>query len=408
MTSTSPSPFTGYQKFVVAVLSFLQFTIILDFMIMSPLGAMMMPALNMTPGQFGMVVSAYAFSAGGSGLLAAGFADRFDRKKLLMFFYVGFMAGTICCALAPSFEFMMGARIVTGLFGGVIGSIVFAIITDLFPLEKRGRVMGFIQTSFAASQIMGIPAGLYISNLWGWHAPFVMIVAVSAVVGVFIVIYLRPIDGHLKLQIDRNPFHHLYITLTTPKYLLAFGTTALLSIGGYLLMPFGSNFTVHNMKIDIERLPLIYLVTGFAAIFIGPLVGKASDALGKYRVFVAGSLLSMMTVLYYTTMGPSPLYLVMTVNVVMFVAIFSRMIPSQTLMSAIPEAANRGSFMSISSSLQQIAGGIASVVAGAIVVQGKDGVLEHFDTLGYIMVGTASLSIFMMFFINRMVARRTN
>lgn len=398
------SKFTGYQKFVVALLAFLQFTIILDFMIISPLGAVLMPALKITPSQFGVVVSVYAFSAGIAGLLAAGFADRYDRKKLLLFFYGGFILGTLFCGLAPTYEFLVAARLITGLFGGVIGSIAFAIVTDLFPLEMRGRVMGLMQTAFAASQILGIPAGLYFSNLWGWHAPFLMIVAVSVLVGIFIVMYLRPIDGHLKLQTDHSVVKHLISTVTYPKYLFAFIVTALLSIGGYMLMPFGSAYTVHNLGIEIGKLPMIYLITGFAAIFIGPLVGRASDAFGKFNTFVFGTLLSMVMVLVYTNLGVTPLSMVITVNVVMFVAIFSRMIPSQALMSAIPDAANRGAFMSVSSSLQQIAGGLASIVAGLIVVEGKDGVLEHFDRIGYVMCGIAAIALVMMYFIHRDVS----
>ena len=138
------TPFTRYQKIVLAILVFLQFTIILDFMILSPLGAILMPALNVSTTQFGMVVSAYAVSAALSGFLTAGFADKFDRKKLLLFFYGGFVLGTLLCGLAPNFEFLLGARIVTGLFGGVIGSIVMAILTDVFALQQRGRVMGFL------------------------------------------------------------------------------------------------------------------------------------------------------------------------------------------------------------------------------------------------------------------------
>ena len=166
------SVFTHYQVFIVAVLSFLQFTIVLDFMVLSPLGALLMEQLSITPGQFGWVVSAYAFSAGASGLLTAGFADKFDRKKLLLFFYAGFMLGTVFCALAPNYQYLLIARVVTGIFGGVIGSISFAIITDLFKLEVRGRVMGFVQMSFAASQVLGLPIGLVLANAYGWHAPF--------------------------------------------------------------------------------------------------------------------------------------------------------------------------------------------------------------------------------------------
>jgi predicted MFS family arabinose efflux permease len=164
--------FTRYQSLLVALLAFVQFTVILDFTIMSPLGAIIMPALDITAGQFGVAVSAYAFSAGISGILSAGFADRFDRKRLLLFFYVGFTLGTALCALAPNYHVLLLGRIVTGLFGGVIGSVVLAITTDLFSLQQRGRVMGFVQTAFAASQVLGIPAGLFLSNHRSWNVSF--------------------------------------------------------------------------------------------------------------------------------------------------------------------------------------------------------------------------------------------
>lgn len=399
--------FTGYQKFVIAILAFLQFTIILDFMILSPLGAVLMPALKITPSQFGAVVSAYAFSAGISGLLAAGFADRYDRKKLLLFFYFGFVIGTFLCGISPSYEFLLVARVITGLFGGVIGSVVMAISTDIFSFQQRGRVMGFIQTAFAASQILGIPAGLFFSNLWGWHSPFLMIVIVSLIVGGVIVVYLKPVDAHLNKKTDHNAFHHLWTTVKIPSYMLAFFTTGLLSLGGYMLMPFGSAFTVHNLGIQIDKLPLIYLLTGIASIFIGPLVGKSSDAFGKFNVFLFGAVLSIVMVIVYTNLGITPLYWVIIVNAVMFVGIFSRMIPSQALMSVIPSADRRGAFMAIGSSLQQLAGGLASLAAGLIVVEGVDGKLEHFDTLGYIMVITALVSTFTMYLIHRSVPEPT-
>lgn len=401
-------PFTSYQKFVIAVLAFLQFTIILDFMIISPLGAAMMPALKMSAAQFGTVVSVYAFSAGGAGLLAAGFADKYDRKKLLLFFYTGFVVGTLLCGLATSYHFLLVARLVTGLFGGVIGSIVFAITTDLFPMEKRGRVMGFVQTAFAASQILGLPAGIYLSNHWGWHAPFMMIVGVSVLVGILIFAKLQPIDAHLKVQSKSSPLSHLIHTLSVPKYLFAFVTTATLSLGGFMLMPFGSAFTVHNLQIHIEQLPMIYLITGLFSIVLGPVVGRASDRFGKFPTFAFGSTFGMIMVVIYTHMGPSPLWYVIVVNALMFLGIFSRMIPSQALMSAIPDASHRGSFMSISSSMQQIAGGIGSMLAGVIVYQRADGFIEHFEVLGYILVGTSLMTLVMMYVINKQVAATLN
>jgi predicted MFS family arabinose efflux permease len=406
MEAAPNTSFTPYQKFVVALLAFTQFTIILDFMIMSPLGAIMMPALNMTTSQFGLVVSMYAFSAGVSGLLAAGFADKFDRKKLLLVFYIGFILGTFLCGIAPDYKFLLFARMVTGIFGGVIGSVAMAIVTDLFPLSMRGRVMGIMQTSFASSQILGIPIGLFISNHWGWHMSFMMIVAFSTVAAFIIFFKLKPIDEHLKLKNDRNAVMHLWNTLKNTHFLNAFAVTALMSIGGFMLMPFGSAFTVNNLGINIEKLPLIYLITGVFAIFIGPIVGKASDTIGKLKVFLFGAALTIVTVIFYTNMGISPLWLVITTNVVLFCAIFSRIIPAQAMMSAIPSPAERGAFMAVSSSLQQISGGVASVIAGYIVVEGADHKLLHFDTLGYILTGTVLVSVVMMVNISRVIAKK--
>src|SRR5438552_5343876 len=221
----APVTFTGYQKFIVGILAFLQFTIVLDFMILSPLGALLMQELKLPASRFGLVVSAYAFSAGGSGLLAAGFADRFDRKRLLLFFYTGFVLGTLFCAVAPTYPFLLAARMITGFFGGVIGSIRFAIIPDLFPPEARGRVMGVVQTAFAASQILGIPVALVLANRWGWHAPFFLIVAVSTVVGFVIAFRMRPIVAHLALQGRGNPFRHLFATVSRPDYARAYACT---------------------------------------------------------------------------------------------------------------------------------------------------------------------------------------
>jgi predicted MFS family arabinose efflux permease len=399
----SGGAFSSYQKFVVAVLAFLQFTIVLDFMLLSPLGAIVIPALKITPSQFGLVVSAYAFSAGLSGLLTAGFADRFDRKKLLLFFYCGFLAGTLLCGLASSYHLLLLARMVTGVFAGVVGSISFAIVTDLFPLEMRGRVMGVIQTAFAASSVMGIPVALLLSTRWGWNAPFFMIVAVSSLVGALIQAYLRPVDEHLKHHPDRSPLHHLIHTVSNRLYLQGFATTGLLSVGGFMLMPFMSVFMVHNIGLPVEKLPLVYLITGAFSIVAGPLIGRASDALGKFKVFAFGCAVTIVMVVIYTHLHFNPLWVLVVVIVLLQIGIFSRMISASALMSAVPKPADRGSYMSISSSLQQMSGGVAAVVAGLIVLQTPGGVLLHFDTLGYVLVCTTLISLALMYLIDRKI-----
>jgi predicted MFS family arabinose efflux permease len=404
-TATPAPPFSGYQKLVVGMLAFLQFAVILDFMLMSPLGALIMPALAITPKQFGLVVSAYAFSAGVSGLLTAGFADRFDRKKILLFFQGGFIAGTAWCGLAQSFESLLLARIVTGLFGGVIGSVVLAIATDLFPLQVRGRVMGLIQTAFAASQVLGIPAGLYLSSRWNWQVPFLAMAALALLGAAVVAWRLKPVDEHLKLAQERSAWTHLWHTVAQPRHLLAFATTALLTTGGYMLMPFSSAFAVNNLGISLHDLPVVYLVTGVCTIFMGPLVGKAADALGTFRVFALGSALSIVMVVVYTHLGPISLAALIVVNTVMFIGIFSRMIPFQALVSSVPPPVQRGSFNAINASVQQLGGGVASVVAGHIVAAGAGGRLEHFDVVGYVIVAASVLAFLLLWRLQREGAR---
>ncbi len=399
--------FTSYQKFIIALMAFLQFTIILDFMIMSPLGALLIPSLNITPAQFGLVVSAYAFSAGVSGFLTAGFADRFDRKKILIFFYIGFLAGTLFCALAPNYYFLLGARMITGVFGGVIGSIVFAITTDLFPMHQRGRVMGVVQTALAASQVLGIPLGLYFSNLWGWHAPFLMIVAVGILAGFVIVFKMQPINEHLKGgKPEKSAFRHLLHTVSKPRYLQGFAATALLSTGGFMIMPFSSAFSVHNVGISMQQLPLVYMVTGICSIIMGPMIGKLADSVGKFPVFCVGSTLTAVMIFIYTRLGITPLHTVILINVILFAGISSRMISASALTSAIPTNKDRGAYMSVSGSLQMISGGLASALAGIIVVQNPDGKLSNFHVLGYFVLGSLAATLTMMYFINQYVRNK--
>ena len=404
VTPSKPT-FSKYEIFIISILSILQFTIILDFMVLNPLGAQLLIELNIKPAQFGLVVSVYAFSAGASGLFAAGFADKFDRKKLLLFFYAGFILGTAFCAMATSYQYLLCARIFTGVFGGVIGSITFAIITDLFKMEVRGRVVGFVQTAFAASQVLGIPIGLILANKYGWHSPFWMIVAFSIIIYALIFNYLKPIDGHLKIQSASNPFQHLAKIITTPQYLHAFFTVILLSTGGYMLMPLSSAFTINNLRIEMHNLPLIYGITGIFSIIFGPIMGRLSDKVGKYTIFVWASLWSMIIISIFTQLANTPLWLVITINVLLFIGVSTRMIASSALMTAVPKPEDRGAFMSLNSSIQQIGGGFASAAAGLIVVQTPSGFLEHYDILGYVVITSMLIVMSLMYFLNKSIQK---
>lgn len=398
---------TGYQKFVIAVLALTQFTVILDFMVMSPLGDLLMKSLDMNPKKFGIAVAAYAFSAGISGLLTAGFADKFDRKKLFLFFYVGFILGTIMCGLANSYNVLVAARIITGIFGGVIGSISMAIVADLFAIQQRGRVMGFMTMGFGASQVLGIPIGLYLANIWGWHAPFFWVAGMAVVVAALIALKLKPLTAHLALQSDKSAIEHLLHTIVKKEYRIGFSATALLSIGGFMMMPFGTAFAVNNLKITQEQLPMLFMVAGISTLVVMPIIGRLSDTFDKFKIFATASLWMIVVVLFYTSLDPSPLWLVMLFNVLMMAGIMGRMVPSSALTSAIPDMADRGAFMSVNSSLQQIAGGIAAAFGGMIVVQkDKFSPLEHYNTLGYIVVTITLIAIFMIFRVSEMVKKR--
>lgn len=404
INTTTPPKFNSYQVFIIVILALTQFTVVLDFMVMSPLGDVLMKSMNLTTTQFGFAVSGYAISAGISGLLTAGFADRYDRKKLLLFFYVGFILGTLFCGLANTYPLLLTARIITGIFGGVIGSISMAIVADLFPIQQRGRVMGFMQMGFGASQVLGIPISLYLANIWDWQAPFFMIVGLAALVLVIIVAKMLPITAHLDEKNDRNAFQHLFKTLTLRRYRIGFFATALLSLGGFMMMPWGSAFAINNLNVTDEQLPLLFMVAGIATLIIMPVIGKLSDKIDKFKIFTFASIWLIIVVVIYTNMTPVALWVVMLLNVTMMIGIMGRMVPSMALTSALPEIHDRGAFMSINSSLQQIAGGIAAGIGGMIVVQKtKLSPLEHYDTLGYVVAIITVLCIFMVYRVSTLV-----
>jgi predicted MFS family arabinose efflux permease len=353
------------------------------------------------------VVSSYAFSAGASGILAAGFADKFDRKKLLLFFYAGFIVGTLCCALSATYEMLLGARIITGLFGGVIGAISMTIITDIFAVNQRGRVMGFVQMAFAASQVLGIPIGLYLANIWGWHSSFLMIVLLAVIIAIVILLKVKPINKHLALQSDKSPFLHLWHAVSNRSYQTGFIATAFLSVGGFMLMPFGSAYLINNIHITQQELPLVFMFTGLASIVIMPLIGKLSDKVDKFMVFTGGSVLAIILILVYTNLTPVPLWQVVVINMVLFMGIMSRMIPATTLTMSVPDLKDRGAFMSVNASLQQMAGGIAALCAGLIVTQEtKTSPLRHYDTLGIVVSVLIVICIFLVYRVSVMVKKK--
>ncbi|MBL7702527.1 MAG: MFS transporter [Ferruginibacter sp.] len=401
------SKFTSYQVIIIILLALTLFTVMLDFMVMNPLGDMLMKSMELTTSQFGFAVSAYAFSAGISGLLTAGFADKFDRKKLLLFFYIGFIGGTLFCGLANNYHLLIAARIITGLFGGVIGSISMAIMADIFSPEQRGRATAYMQMAFGASQVLGIPISIYIANHWGWQSPFLMIVALAFIVWIIIILKLQPITQHLEIKNDKNAITHLWHTLRLREYRIGFLSTALMSLGGFMMMPWGASFAVNNLGVSNEQLSLLFMVGGVSSLIIMPLVGKLSDRFDKFTIFTIAAIWMMVVVVVYTNLSHIPFWFVVLMNILMMIGIMSRMVPAQALTVALPQMQDRGAFMSINSSLQQIAGGIAAAIGGMIVVQKtKTSPLEHYNTLGYVIVVIIIVNIIMVYRVSQVIKAR--
>jgi predicted MFS family arabinose efflux permease len=279
-----------------------------------------------------------------------------------------------------------------------------AIVADLFLIEQRGRVMGFMQMGFGASQVLGIPISLYLANQWGWQSPFFMIVGFAIIVWLVIVIKMQPVNRHLSVQADRTAFKHLLHTISQRDYRIGFLATAMLSLGGFMMMPWGSAFAINNLHVTTHQLPLLFMVSGFSALLIMPLIGRLSDRIDKFTMFAIASLWMMVMVIVYTNLTPVPFYLVLIMNVFFMMGIMSRMVPAMALTSALPKMQDRGAFMSINSSLQQIAGGFAAAIGGMIVVQqNKFSPLQHYNTLGYVIVGLTIFGMYMVYRVSKMI-----
>lgn len=389
---------TRYQWLTVAILALTQFTVVLDFMVMSPLGDLLMKDFKVKPDQFGIVVSSYALAAGISGFLTAGFADRFDRKRLLVFFYSGFILGTLFCGMAESYNQLVWARILTGLFGGVMSSISMAIVADIFSLEQRGRVMGFMQMGFGLSQIVGIPLSLFIADMYHWQTPFYLIVGLSVGMLLAILLALKPINAHLALKRENSAFKHLLATIKNRNYRIGFMATAFMSLGGYFMMPWGSAFAVNNVGISQKELPLLFMIVGISTFMIMPLIGWLADKVNKFQLFMLASLVMIGSVLVYVHLGETTLFVLIVVNIFMMGGIMARMVPSQALTTSVPEAKDRGAFMSINSSLQQMAGGVAAMIGGKIVWQySPSAPLLNFDLLGYVVIAVILINIYLTY-----------
>jgi predicted MFS family arabinose efflux permease len=383
------------EKIILFILAAIQFVNVLDFVIIMPLGPQFMRVFEINPKQFGIIVSSYTFSASFFGFLGAFFLDKFDRKKSLIVLLSGFSLGTLLCAISPNYMFLVLARIIAGAFGGVMGATTFSIIGDVIPPERRGQATGFVMSGFALASVLGIPIGLYLANIFDWHAPFYMLAISSSLIVPFAVKYLPKINTHLENKIKKNPFVELKELFSDKNHIKAFTLTIMLTIAGFSVIPYLSPYMVANVGLTEKQLPFIYLTGGFCTLFTAQIIGKISDKYGKRKIFITMALFSTIPVLIITNLSKVPLEIALFITSLFMIAISGRVIPSMAMITGSVKPQYRGSFMSINSSVQNMGSGLAAVISGNIISKSSTGEILNYNYSGYLSVLVTLLCVYL-------------
>ncbi|MFN2458410.1 MAG: MFS transporter [Chitinophagaceae bacterium] len=384
------------ERVLLFLLASINFTHILDFMIMMPLGNYLMPYFHISPRQFTLLVAAYTLSAGVSGFIAAFFVDRYDRKKILLIGYTGFLLGTIACGFAPSYQLLLAARLLAGVFGGLIGAQVLSIVSDVFTYERRGAAMGAVMSSFSIASTIGVPFALYLSNIFSWHAPFLLVGFLGVVIIPLISKYVPAMDAHiLKKDAEVRKFDVLKTVWQNPKQRMALLFSGLIMMGHFLIIPFINPYLEFNNGYSKTQTPMVYLVGGVAAFFAANILGKISDRYGKLKVFVICILLSLPLVLIITMLPAISFSIVLVFFALWFIVATGRGVTAQAMVSNVVEPQKRGSFMSFNGSVQQLGTAMASLIAGFIVTSGTGGKIYRYEWLGYLSIGILLICVFL-------------
>lgn len=374
------------EKIILYTLAAINFAHIMDFMIIMPLGDMLMKVFGITPQQFSLIVSSYTFTAGICGFIAAFFIDRFDRRSALLFLNVGFVAGTLACALAPGYVLLLIARSLTGAFGGVLGALLLSVVADVVPEERRGQGMGIVMAAFSAASVAGVPFGYFLAEKFSWHAPFLLLAGLGLVITWAIYSYIPSLRGHMVKKADRPGIKKvLSNAISLPNQQLALVFMMVMMFGHFSIIPFIAPYMTRNVGFEGDQITYIYLVGGALTIFTSPWIGKLADKYGKKLVFTICASLGLIPVFLITHMPPVPVISALVVTGLFFVLAGGRMIPAMAMITSSVRPQNRGSFMSINSSVQQLSAGLASIIAGVIVID-NGGALGRYNYVGYFAI----------------------
>ncbi|MFC3415660.1 MFS transporter [Algoriphagus hitonicola] len=382
------------EKLLLWTLAAINFIHIVDFMILMPLGPQLMRVFDISPREFGLLVSSYTFSAGVSSFFGAFFLDRFDRKKILIWVYVGFSIATLGCALSPSYPILLIARVISGLFGGLTSALILAIIGDVIPNERRGRAMGLVMAAFSVASVLGVPMGLFLASLSDWHMPFYILTGLSVVSLGMIFRFIPKITEHLGKEIKRpHPLQVIRRVTSNPNQMRAITLSVMMMFGQFMIIPFLSPYTVANVGFTEMQLTYIYMAGGAFTIFTSPWVGKMSDKYGKLRIFTIFMSLNVVPIAIITHLGVTPIFYVLLVSTLFFVTSNGRYVPAAAIITGTAKPENRGSFLSFNSAVQQLATGVASLIAGIIIGETATGELTNYNVVGYIAIVFSVLCI---------------
>jgi predicted MFS family arabinose efflux permease len=374
------------ERFFLFSLAGIQFTHILDFMIMMPLGPELIRVLNINTHQFGLLLSSYTFAAALAGFFATYYVDRFERRKLLLSLYTFFIIATIACGLAPNYETLFIARAFAGAFGGILGSLVQTIVADSIPFERRGKALGTVMAAFSVSTVAGVPLSLLLAEqipYLGWRAPFMFIGLISTLIMYIGYLHIPKIKGHLDHVHDGSRLSQIFKIMIAPQHIKAFIFMGLIMITGFSVIPYIALYLTTNVGINNSYISLVYLCGGVATFVSSRFIGHLADRYGKVRVFRVLAIISLIPLLVVTNLSVTPLWIVLINSTAFFILVSGRMIPAMAMVSQVVESKIRGTFMSLIGSVQMLASGIASVAAGMVVTIGADGMMQHYNLVGY-------------------------
>ncbi len=395
-----PSLTPQRENYLLLTLAGIQFINILDFMIMMPLGPILMSAFGMSTHEFGLLVSSYSFSAALSGLLAATFVDRFERKRLLLTVFVLFGLSTLACGLAPGYSTLIVARGLAGVFGGVMGAMVQTIVGDVIPFERRARASGVVSTAFSLSTVAGVPLSLWLANHIGWRAPFIMIAGLAVFFAILGLRILPELRHHISTLKRPHPFVAMFAVLRDANHLRALLFSSMIIFSGFTVIPYLTLYAVRNVGISQHDIPFVYLAGGAATLFTARRIGHWADQRGKvkvYRLVAAAALLPLFVVSH---IGIEPLWLWLICTTIFFVVVSGRMIPAMAIVTSAAQPKLRGTFMSLNATMQSFAMGLATTLAGFIITQDSAGKIFGYATVGYIAMTANVLAIL---FVSRIV-----